>query len=275
LLLVGYVGCFAGSGCLGVFASDGSSVSLGSHSKGALQGGVAMPFVGTGYLVHQDWRERDHRYGTQEMVAWLTSVFAEASKAAPENLFYVGDLSSRQGGDASRHRSHTSGRDVDVFFAASDREGRPLRDLPAMLHFDATGRAVRWSPASPGRAARSPVPAALFDARRNWALVRAMLADHSVEVQWIFIDEALAGLLIAEAEREGSAPEILDKARALLHQPTDSQPHDDHMHVRIFCTPADRLYGCTDKGPKRWLKKHWKYMGETGPIASAAPQPSR
>jgi penicillin-insensitive murein DD-endopeptidase len=257
------------SGCLGVFASDGASVSLGSHAKGALQGGVAMPFVGTGYLVPADWRARNHRYGTQEMVAWLTSVFAEASNAEPDNVVYLGDLSGRRGGDAARHRSHASGRDVDVFFTASNRGGRPLHDLPAMLHFDRAGHAVRWSPGKPGQSIREPVPDAVFDVRRNWAVVRAMLADHSVEVQWIFIDEALAALLIAEGERDGDPPEILDKARALLHQPTDSQPHDDHMHVRIFCAPTDRPFGCTDKGPKRWLKKHWKYMGETGPIAGA------
>jgi len=180
--------------------------------------------------------------------------------ADPESVAYVGDLSARQGGDAAKHRSHASGRDVDIFFVASDSKGQVLRDLPAMLHFDSEGRAVRWSPAQQGRTIREPIPDAHFDVRRNWAIVRAMLSSQTVEVQWIFIHQALAALLVAEAEREGTAPAILDKARALLHQPTDSQPHDDHMHVRIFCTPTDRTFGCTDKGPKRWLKKHWKYM---------------
>jgi penicillin-insensitive murein DD-endopeptidase len=254
---------------VGLFAADASSVSVGSHSKGALIHGSAMPFEGTGYVVHRDWRVRDHRYGTQEMVAWLTSLFADVNKADPDNLLFVGDLSGRQGGDTAKHRSHASGRDVDIFFGAMDRAGHPLHDLPAMIHFDGEGRATRWSPGKNGLVLRAPIPQAVFDARRNWAVVRAMLAHRSVEVQWIFIDEALGALLIGEAEREGTPPEIVDKARALLHQPTDSQPHDDHMHVRIFCTPTDRLFGCTDKGPKRWLKKHWKYMGSSGPLVSA------
>jgi hypothetical protein len=32
------------------------------------------------------------------------------------------------------------------------------------------------------------------------------------------------------------------------------------MHVRVFCDSKDRAFGCSDKGPRRWLKKHWKYM---------------
>ena len=259
------------SGCLGVFGGDASSVSLGSHSKGALVHGTAMPFEGTGYLVHKDWRVRDHRYGTEEMVAWLTAMFTDLAAADPESVVYVGDLSARRGGDVAKHRSHASGRDVDIFFVASDGRGQGLHDLPAMIHFDSGGRAIRWSSAQQGHVLREPVPDASFDARRNWAIVRAMVSRRSVEVQWIFIDQALAALLVAEAEREGTPPEILEKARALMHQPTDSQPHDDHMHVRIFCAPTDRVFGCTDKGPKRWLKKHWKYMSSSGPVRSATP----
>ncbi len=91
-------------------------------------------------------------------------------------------------------------------------------------------------------------------------MVRAMLSSPGAEVQWIFVHQGLAALILAEAEREGASPEILTRAQALLHQPTDSQPHDDHMHVRLYCDSADRTFGCNDKGPKRWLKKHWKYM---------------
>lgn len=260
-----FVGCVLQPGCVGLFAADAMSVSAGSHSRGALIHGTAMAFEGTGYVVHKDWRVRDHRYGTQEMVAWLTALFADVNGADPDNVVFLGDLSGRQGGEVAKHRSHASGRDVDIFFVASDRSGRPMHDLPAMIHFDSAGRAIRWSPASPRPEIRDEVPDAVFDARRNWAVVRAMLSNHSVEVQWIFIHEALGALMLAEAEREGTPPEVVEKARALLHQPTDSQPHDDHMHVRIFCTASDRPFGCVDKGPRRWLKKHWKYLGGSFP----------
>ena len=248
------------SGCLGVFAVDGGSASVGSPAKGALVHGVAMPFEGAGYVVHPDWRSRDHRYATEGVARWLTGVFREVADTIPGSVAYLGDISSRRGGDVAKHRSHASGRDVDIFYFACDSAGQPLHDLPAMLHFGADGRVQRWSVGRAGRVVSQPVPEAQFDARRNWALVRAMLSNPAAEVQWIFIHRDLAVLLLAEAEREGADPAVVVRAVALLHQPTDSQPHDDHMHVRLFCDPADRFLGCTDRGPKRWLKKHWKYM---------------
>ena len=50
------------------------------------------------------------------------------------------------------------------------------------------------------------------------------------------------------------------RAAFILHEPTDSEPHDDHMHVRLYCDPGDRALGCSDRGPVRWWKKSWKYM---------------
>ena len=252
-----------------MFASDGGSVSVGSHSKGALVHGVAVPFEGAGYEVHPDWRPRDHRFATEPVARWLTAVFREVAEEVPDSTAHLGDISSRRGGDAALHRSHASGRDVDIFYFACDATGAPLHELPAMLHFGEGGRAERWSTGRAGRVVAHPVPEAWFDAHRNWALVQSMLSRPEAEVQWIFIHRALAGLLLAEAEREGADPAVVMRALALLHQPTDSQPHDDHMHVRLFCDPADRAFGCTDKGPKRWLKKHWKYMGrgEVAPLS--------
>jgi len=219
-----------------------------------------MPFEGAGYEVHPAWRARQHNYATAEVVRWLTEVFRDVDETIPGATAHLGDLSGRNGGDAAMHRSHASGRDIDVFFFADDGSTRPLDNLPAMLHFASDGRAVRWSTAGPGRTVASPLPDAHFDTRRNWALVRAMLSNPTVEVQWIFMQDSLAALLIEEAEREGAPAELVARAREILHQPTDSQPHDDHMHVRVFCDPGDRPFGCSDKGPKRWLKKHWKYM---------------
>ena len=248
------------SGCLGIFANDGASVSVGSHSKGALLHGVAMPFAGAGYEVHPDWRTRNHRYATVEVVRWLTDAFRDVDQTFPGSTAYLGDLSGRNGGDAAMHKSHASGRDIDIFYFASDANGSPMHGLPAMLHFASDGHAIRWSAGKVGHPIKDPLPNAHFDAQRNWALVRAMLENPVSEVQWIFIHRELAGLLMAEAERTGASASTISRARALLHQPTDSQPHDDHMHVRVFCDPKDRAFGCSDKGPRRWLKKHWKYM---------------
>jgi penicillin-insensitive murein endopeptidase len=81
-----------------------------------------------------------------------------------------------------------------------------------------------------------------------------------VEVQWIFAQRDLALRLIQEGTAEGEDPALLARASQLVRQPSDSEPHDDHMHVRVYCDPDDRRLGCVDHGPVRWWKKRWKYM---------------
>jgi penicillin-insensitive murein endopeptidase len=247
------------SGCVGVFAADHSS-SIGSSSKGALLHGVAMPFAGSGYEIPADWRARGHRYTTLANARWLADVFREVDRKLPGSIAYLGDLSAKAGGDSTQHHSHASGRDVDVFYFACDSTGRAIHDLPAMLHFAPDGRALRWSVGKVGQVIKGALPDARFDVHRNWMLVQAMLETPSVEVQWIFVQRDFAVLLLAEGARQGAAPATLARAQELIHQPTDSQPHDDHMHVRLFCDASDRALGCSDKGPRRWLKKNWKYM---------------
>ena len=80
-------------------------------------------------------------------------------------------------------------------------------------------------------------------------------------MQWIFIHRALAAALLHEATRAGDDPALVARASFIMKQPSDAEVHDDHMHVRFYCAPADRRLGCVDKGPVRWWKKMWKYMG--------------
>jgi penicillin-insensitive murein DD-endopeptidase len=232
-----------------------------------LVGAVALPDGGDGYVIHPDWRKRGRNFAVEELVTGLTRSFAKVQQAAPGGVAYVGDLSLRPGGRASLHRSHESGRDVDIFFYATEAKGEPLRDLPAMLRFGADGRVAGWSSGSSGHI-REPLPDARFDQRRTWALVAALLSEPEMEVQWIFMHKPLADLCLQEAEREGTDPALLARAREILRQPTDSQPHDDHMHVRVFCPAHNRMFGCLDKGPRRWWKKRWKYMGNESLIAA-------
>ena len=110
------------------------------------------------------------------------------------------------------------------------------------------------------RAPNAAVPDYRFDTRRNWAFVRALLSDPGVEVQWIFMQRGLAASLLAEAAAAGEDPALTARAAFIMHEPSDSEPHDDHMHVRLYCTAVDRHYGCADRGPIRWWKKMWKYM---------------
>ncbi len=210
--------------CAGPLAEDGSSVSLGTHSAGALRSGVRLPFDGDGYSIPRPWRLRDASFGTDELVGMLVRSTRAVSRVAPNGTAWIGDLSPRGG-----------------------------------------GRAVQWSPPSGTPPPKAPVPPYHFDVRRNWLFVRSLLTDTEAEVQWIFIHHALAEMLLREAAELGDDPEVIARAAAILHQPTDAQPHDDHMHIRVFCDPTDRAFGCADRGPVRWWKKRWKYM--TPPFA--------
>jgi penicillin-insensitive murein DD-endopeptidase len=267
-----------GGGCAGPLAADGSSVSLGVTGDGTVRAPAMLPFDGDGYTVPARWRQRRSNYGTDELVGAVVRAARAVERAQPGGTAAIGDLSRRAGGASVEHRSHQSGRDVDVFYYAVDGGGRPVAPGEAMIRYGAAGQAVRWSPAHGFAPPTAPVPNVRFDAARNWAFVRSLLIDPDVEVQWIFIQHDLAALLLGAATDAGEDPALVARAAFILHEPTDSEPHDDHMHVRLFCDPGDRRLGCFDRGPVRWWKKHWKYMappygrddGRSGTAARAA-----
>ena len=247
-------------GCSGPLGLDGSSVSLGTTGDGTVRSPVELPIDGDGYTVPARWRLRHSNFGTDELVGVVVRAARAVARALPGGTAAIGDLSRRAGGASVEHRSHQSGRDVDVFFYALDAGGRPVTPGEAMVRYGVEGQAVRWSPAHGFAPPAAPVPAYRFDAARNWAFVRALLLDEDVEVQWIFIQRALSALLLRAATLAGEDPALVARAAFILHEPTDSEPHDDHMHVRLYCEPSDRQLGCADRGPVRWWKKGWKYM---------------
>jgi penicillin-insensitive murein endopeptidase len=247
-------------GCSGPLGLDGSSVSIGTTGEGTVRSPVELPFDGDGYMVPTRWRLRHSNYGTDELVGVVVRAARAVERALPGGTAPIGDLSRRAGGASIEHKSHQSGRDVDVFFYAVDAGGRSVTPGEAMVRYGVEGQAVRWSPAHGFAPPAAPVPAYRFDAARNWAFVRALLMDEDTEVQWIFIQRALGALLLRAATEAGEDPALVARAAFILHEPTDSEPHDDHMHVRLYCDPSDRWLGCSDRGPVRWWKKEWKYM---------------
>jgi penicillin-insensitive murein endopeptidase len=241
-------------------AFDGGSESLGSHANGALRHPCILPTQGDGYAIGEPWRERQSNRGSDELVEALVRASRAVARAVPGGIAPIGDLSHTGGGGSAEHKSHQNGRDVDLFYYAVRPNGSPVIPGNTMIHYDRSGRSVSWSPARGHRAPVESVPDVRFDARRNWRMVRALLLDPDIEVQWIFVQRDLAARLVQEGRAQGEDPALLARATALLRQPADSEPHDDHMHVRVFCDPDDRDTGCMDKGPSRWWKKHWKYM---------------
>lgn len=281
------------AGCVGpALLTDGSSVSLGDHRSGLLRHGTPLPFRGRGFIVPERWRLRRRNYGTEELVHALMRAAYHVERRYRGAIVGIADLSPAGGGSTSEHGSHTSGRDADVIFYATDLNGHPL--VPReMVAYDATGLALPATPPgpepgtgapptglepTPGPLATDPATAAQtggatqrFDVRRNWALMRALLTDPRIEVQWLFINRDLARLLLDHARRAGEPQRLLERAAALMHQPGDAGLHNDHFHLRIFCPPGDLELGCRDLGPPRWREA--AVEPAAGAATPAAPLP--
>jgi penicillin-insensitive murein DD-endopeptidase len=229
----------AGCADLGVIG-DATSVSLGRPSRGVLVEGARMPDRGEGFVTPEPWRVRGNRYGTDELVDLLTGVARRLAPLQRERLS-IADLSMRGGGPARTwHASHQSGRDVDLLYYVRDRAGNPV-EPQEMRAFDATGRATDGSGDT-------------VDVARMWLLARELITAPEAPVQWIFVYEPLAARIIAHAESVGEPAPLIAKVRLALRQPGRAAPHDDHVHVRIYCSAADKAYGCLDHGPMELME---------------------
>jgi len=254
------------AGCAGPgFFTDGSSVSVGSFNRGALRRGARLPVAGEGYVVPNLWVQRGAFYATDELVAAVQHVARRVRREYPGAILGIGDMSMKGGGDSVLHRSHENGRDLDLIYYAVDERGRPVAPADSMPRYPFFDLRARDPGPQEHGVVFGPFSTRFFDVKRNWGLVRALLEEPGIEIQYLFIHARLRERLLAYAAEQGEDPSLLERAEAILHQPGDSAPHDDHLHVRIFCAESDRAFGCRDAGPVRWWKKRYKYMVPTVP----------
>jgi penicillin-insensitive murein endopeptidase len=176
-------------------------------------------------------RERGYLYGHPALVLMLQRSAQQLIKQSPASVLLVGDLSSEPGGPIPGHRSHQSGRDVDVGFFATDRDGR-AHELREFVAFDGDGRARDGS-------------GLVFDDYRNWLLVQLWLKDHRAEISHVFVSTPLRERLLAFARARPAFRRYHAQAAVLLKQPHNSNAHDDHFHVRIAC-PARQQNLCVE-----------------------------
>ena len=227
---------------LGPVSVNGTSLS--TVSSGTLVGGGYLERSGAHHTSLPAHRRRDNRYGTVELVSVIRHAAARVAAEFPGSKLHVGNLSQRGGGDLTVSVSHNSGRDADLaFFVVGDPRARPTN----FVRFDAQGRSRKAS----GRWR--------FDVPRNWALVKALIQTDGVpgDTQFLFISRGLKQLLMEHARRRGEDPEILRRADKILKQPTGSLPHDDHLHLRLYCPADDLLDGCRNYGPTwDWVDDH-------------------
>lgn len=210
---------------------DSSSLSLGRPSRGQLRGAEALRSTGSLRLLPLRHVRRCLNWGTRRLVRALVRAGEAVHDKFPNSPpLGVGDLSKASGGPIFPYsHSHQSGRDADLAFYATNDAGNPVL-VDDLMTFDGAGRIA-------SRGLR-------FDAQRTWHLVRALLEDRSIDVQWVFISRPLKAALIAEAEHNGASRELLRRAERVLHQPSDAPPHAGHLHLRIACDQEEKQLGC-------------------------------
>lgn len=218
--------------------------SIGPSNAGTLVGARPLPEDHPSLRVRPSAARRGATFGTPALVAMLVRAAERVAREHPGSALWAGDLSRAEGGPLAPHASHTSGRDVDLAFFVSRREGAALvpADGPEMRAVDTLGRVAGG--------------ALVFDDARNWALVRALLEDPGAAPQWIFVAAHLRERLLTYGQT-AAEPALVERAAVVLAQPRDSSPHADHFHVRIYCGLEERLQGCLDAPPFHpWVDRH-------------------
>lgn len=216
------------------------SASVRNPNDGSLRGGVPLPLTAPG-LRFNPGRDPKARYGTVEVVRALVEAAARVDREVGGLPVTVNDLSLETGGPIPNHRSHQSGRDVDVLFYQLGPDGKPIESVGAF--FDPNGAGVDFRDlADPS----DDVPLTI-DIPRTWLFVRALIEGGHARVQNVYIAEHLRTLLLQHARSVGTPTSTVARFEAVTCQP--SYPHDDHFHFRFFCTADDISEGCRDSLP--------------------------
>ena len=191
----------------------GPSRSLGKATAGELENGCQLPSQGVGWV-----GSKAAAWGTDGTVAILQWALAEVVRLHRGTVpVTVGALSRQRGGRLRPHRSHQSGRDIDVGYYASNNQ--------ALSRFTA-------------------MHGGNIDVEKTWTLIGAML--HTGRVHYVFIDYDLQAILVRYLEEQGTDPQTLavvfqypagrTAKRGIIRH---ARGHADHFHIRFRCTEAD------------------------------------
>lgn len=194
---------------------DEPSESIGLPHDGRIRG--AMPFAnGPGRKITA---ERWKTWGSENTLRQLDQVLVRWAREHadwPEVL--VGNISTRFGGPMQPHKTHQSGRDVDLGYVS-----RPSSD-------------GRWQ----------KMNAKNLDADKTWTLIQLFISEANVEV--IYADRKIQQLLLRVAQKRPRvraqqlrewfevAPGAKRGETLIRHVPD----HDDHFHVRFACSGTEK-----------------------------------
>ncbi|HEY4116643.1 MAG TPA: penicillin-insensitive murein endopeptidase, partial [Byssovorax sp.] len=209
--------------------------SVGVPHHGVLTNGAPLPDRGEGFML---LRHNGRKWGNPRLVALVEDAAKTVARERPGGApLVIGDIAGRFGGGSSGHRSHRTGRDADLLIFITTLDGRPVPS-PGFLRFGPDGLAET-----------EDKHFVRVDVEREWLLVKALLASKEASVQWLFFAHWLEALVIEYARARGEDPALVWHAESVLLQPGDSAAHDDHLHLRVACSPDEAVDGCEGGGP--------------------------
>ncbi|MBM4341994.1 MAG: penicillin-insensitive murein endopeptidase [Deltaproteobacteria bacterium] len=211
----------------------GGSASVGTVTAGYIAEAVEVTQTGAHHRIMEKVAPRNTRFTTRAMADVLLCAAERVAKEHPGRVLQLGNLSRQAGGPLPWSVSHHNGRDADVAFYALDALGRPA-DMARLYHFDQSGQSTD-----------APEPLT-FDVAANWTLLRSLVECSGDELQYLFIASWLSWPALHYAAKHKVDKKVIARVAAKVHQPKKAMPHNDHVHVRIGCSAADREQGCVD-----------------------------
>jgi penicillin-insensitive murein endopeptidase len=185
------------------------SMSIGAPNRGALFNGVQMP-LGDRWML----ADAPNAYGTKEAIDQLIRCIDAVHERYPKSpKMIIGDWSARRGGHLRPHKSHQSGRDVDVSYYYTTKTGWYAR-----------------------------ADAKNLDRPRTWAFVKALLTKADVEM--ILMDTSIQRLLRDYALASGEDRAFVDRVFQIAGEKSGFAPirhatgHATHIHVRFRSAEA-------------------------------------
>jgi len=209
----------------------GTALSVGTTRDGFMVHGMPYPFPSTEARQLPVQYERGILYGTANLMLLLQNTASAMQKKYPDTWMYLGNMGAREGGDIPWSISHNAGRDADIGYYLKDESGNFAQ--PENM-YKITRKLVSRD---------SPVVYS-FDVEKNATLVETLIMHETVAVQFLFVAKHLRKALRAELERRERPQEVLDRFDACVQ---DQAAHDDHFHVRIYCSDEDICAGCMDR----------------------------
>ena len=181
-------GCFSAPTPL----APGLSGSVGMPNLGVQTGAVELPKAGQGFVRYRPLGK--NHWGRPHLVSALQRIAGEIAEELPGGVLVIGDLGAHSGGKIPGHASHRSGRDVDLLFYALTPAGAPIAS-PGFVRYEADGLAVEPSSGDYLR----------IDVAREWLLVKKLVTDREIGVQFLFISKPLEALVMDYARARRAA----------------------------------------------------------------------